>query len=110
VVNIDQLTALEAVTIEPSPHGLRLLSVMRTLGCAPAIPLEEEQSATQRRRFKQAKTIEQRLAEQADGLRKQAQSTPPGVKRDNLIRQARIAETTSQIHLWLTSPGLQAPR
>jgi len=64
----------------------------------------------QRRRFKQALTLEQRLAQRADDLRKEAQSTPPGVKRDKLIRQARIAETTSQIQLWLTSPGLQAPQ
>lgn len=64
----------------------------------------------QRRRFKQALTLEQRLAQRADDLRKEAQSTPLGVKRDKLIRQARIAETTSQIQLWLTSPGLQAPQ
>jgi hypothetical protein len=64
----------------------------------------------QRRRFKQALTLEQRLAQRADDLRKEAQSTPPGVKRDKLIRQARIAEKKSLIQLWLTSPGLQAPQ
>ena len=63
----------------------------------------------QRRRFKQT-SLEQRLAEHAGGLRKAAQSAPPGVTRDKLIRQARIAETTSQIQLWLASPGLRAPQ
>jgi len=63
----------------------------------------------ERRRFKQTTSLDQRLTEQAERLRKEAQGTPPGVKRDKLIRQARQAETASHMQEWLTSRGLQAP-
>jgi hypothetical protein len=64
----------------------------------------------QRRRFKQSAPLDQRLALQAERLRKEAQGTPPGIERDRLIRLARHAETAAQVNEWLTSPGLQAPR
>ena len=54
--------------------------------------------------------LDQRLTEQAERLRKEAQGTPPGVMRDQLIRQARQAETASHMQEWLSSPGLQPPR
>ena len=62
-----------------------------------------------RRRFKQTTTLEQRLVGDAEGLRKQADSTPPGVERDRLLRRARQAETASHINEWLSSKGLQSP-
>ena len=64
----------------------------------------------QQRRFKQTASLDQRLAEQAERLRKKADSTPPGMEREGLIRQARQAETASHMHEWLSSPGLQPPR
>jgi hypothetical protein len=64
----------------------------------------------QRRRFKENAPLDQRLTEQAERLRKEARGTPPGVMRDQLIRQARQAETASHMSEWLTSPGLQPPR
>ena len=64
----------------------------------------------QRRRFTESATLDQRLTEQAERLRKEAQGTPPGIARDKLIRQARQAETASHMQEWLLSPGLQAPR
>ena len=64
----------------------------------------------QRRSFKENGPLDQRLTEQAERLRKEAQGTPPGVMRDKLIRQARQAETASHIQEWLSSPGLQPPR
>jgi hypothetical protein len=63
----------------------------------------------QRRHFTTA-TRDQHLAEQAEFLRKEAQGTPPGVARDNLIRRARQAETAAQTQEWLSSPGLQPPK
>ena len=54
----------------------------------------------QRRSFKEIAPLDQRLTEQAERLRKEARGTPPGVKRDGLIRQARQAETASQMQ-WL---------
>ena len=64
----------------------------------------------QRRSLKENAPLHQRLTEQAERLRKEAQGTPPGVMRDPLIRQARQAETASHMQEWLSSPGLQQPR
>jgi hypothetical protein len=61
----------------------------------------------QRRHFTTA-PLDQRLAEEA--LRKEAQGTPPGVARDNLIRRARQAETAAHTQEWVSSPGLQTPK
>jgi hypothetical protein len=63
----------------------------------------------QRHSFKENAPLNQRLTEQAERLRKEAH-TPPGVMRDQLIRQARQAETASHMSEWLSSPGLQPPR
>lgn len=61
----------------------------------------------ERRRFKQETPLDQRLEDHAKRLRKEAKGTPAGIKRDDLIRRARQAETT-RMSEWLTSPGLQA--
>jgi hypothetical protein len=63
-----------------------------------------------RRRFKQIASLEKRLSEEAECLRKEARGIPPGVERDRLIRRARRAETGSQMSEWLRSPGLQPPK
>ena len=62
------------------------------------------------RSFKDNAPLNQRLTEQAERLRKEAQGTPPGFMRNQLIRQARQAETASHMQEWLSSPGLQPPR
>jgi hypothetical protein len=64
----------------------------------------------QRRNFEQFAPLNQHLEEQAKRLRKEAKGTPPGVKREKLIRLARQAETASRIQQWITSPGLRAPQ
>lgn len=64
----------------------------------------------QRRHIKPASTLDQRLEEEAQCLRKVAQGTPPGIQRDMLIRKARQAETTAHMREWLSSPGLQSPK
>ena len=56
----------------------------------------------QRHRFKQFAPLNQRLTEQAERLRKEAKGTPLGVMRDQLVRQARQAETASHIQEWLS--------
>jgi hypothetical protein len=55
-------------------------------------------------------TLDQRLTEKAQRLRKEAQGTPSGVIRDELIRQAQQAETASHMLEWLSVPSLQPPR
>ncbi|MHC2626456.1 hypothetical protein ACVIW2_008488 [Bradyrhizobium huanghuaihaiense] len=62
-----------------------------------------------RRRFKQTRTLDQRLAEEAARLRDEARALPAGHKREMLLRKARQDETAVQIEAWLRSPGLRAP-
>jgi hypothetical protein len=64
----------------------------------------------ERRRFKQATTLDERLEDQAKRLRDEARGTPPGVARDKLMRRARQAEAAAHMQDWLTSPGLQPPK
>ena len=63
----------------------------------------------QRRRFKQTSPSDQRLIEEAQRLRKEAQGSHPGIERDQLIRKARHAEAAADMQEWLTSPGLRPP-
>jgi hypothetical protein len=56
----------------------------------------------QQRRFKENATLDQRLTEKAQRLRKEAQGTTSGVMRDELIRQAQQAETASHMLEWLS--------
>lgn len=62
-----------------------------------------------RRRFKQTDTLEQRLADEAERLRRQAELLPPGALREQVLRKARQCETGSHMSEWLRSPGLQPP-
>lgn len=64
----------------------------------------------QRRRFKQAQSLEERLSEEAKRLREEARLLPPGAIREALLRKARQAETGSHISGWLRSPELQPPK
>jgi hypothetical protein len=63
----------------------------------------------QRRSTQQTESLDRRLMEQAERLRKEAQGIHPGIKRDQLLRLARQAETGAQMSQWLRSPGLQPP-
>ena len=65
---------------------------------------------SERRRTRQTEQLEERLADEAKRLREEAQSTPPGIDRERLIRRARQAETGSNMSGWLRSPGLQTPK
>jgi hypothetical protein len=46
---------------------------------------------------------------QAERLRKQARGTPPGVKRDQLLRRARQIENAARVQDLLNSPGPKPP-
>jgi hypothetical protein len=61
----------------------------------------------QRRRFNQTTTLDQRLEEQAERLRKKLRASRPSLKRDIMIRKARHAETGARIQDWLKSTGLR---
>jgi predicted trehalose synthase len=64
----------------------------------------------QERRINQTALLGQRLIEEAQRLRKEAQGTHPEIERERLIRRARQAETAAHMQEWLTSPGSQGPR
>jgi hypothetical protein len=63
-----------------------------------------------RRRFKQTKSLEERLAEEAKRLGEEAKLLPPGAVREALLRRARQAETGSHMSEWLSPPGLRPPK
>ena len=54
--------------------------------------------------------FDQRLMQEALRIQEQVKSTPPGRKRELLVRKARQLETASRINDWLSSPGLQPPK
>ena len=54
----------------------------------------------QRRRFKQVVPLDQRLAQHAQQLRKEAKGLPPSGEREKLIRKWQL-ETASDVSHWL---------
>lgn len=64
----------------------------------------------QRRSFKNTLTFPERLTKEAERLRMEAETKPPGQERNDLLRKARQAETAAHIDQWVSSPGLQAPK
>ena len=58
-----------------------------------------------RRRIKHIASFEDRLAYQAYRLRDQAKELRPGLRREELLRKARQAETAAHISEWLKSPA-----
>jgi hypothetical protein len=104
------LSSVAERTLDQSPLGPNgILSVMRT-PVRSRLTGNRKGTRMEKRTFKKAAPLNQRLEEQAKRLRKEAKGTPPGIEREKLIRQARQAETAAHIDKWLTSPGLQAPR
>jgi len=65
---------------------------------------------TERRRFKQSQSLEERLSEEAKRLRDEAKLLPPGTAREARLRKARQCETGSHMSEWLRSPELQPPK
>ena len=64
----------------------------------------------QRRRFRNVLSFPDRLAQEAERLRAEAEKLPQGPERDILERKARQADTAAHIDEWLKSPGLQSPK
>jgi len=55
-------------------------------------------------------SLKERLTEMASVARSRAEATPPGPKREALLKAARLSENALHIQQWLNSPGLQAPK
>ena len=82
---------------------------MRTPRCAPAISrgMERRHAATP---FQTCVVLPDRLTQEAERLRAEAEKLPPGIERHELERKARQAETAAHMDEWLKSPGLHPPK
>jgi hypothetical protein len=75
----------------------------------PGAALMENSAMLTRRRVKQIDSLEDRLIQQANKLRRKAKEMPPGGRREGLLKKAREAEMAARIDDWLSSPGLPLP-
>jgi hypothetical protein len=64
----------------------------------------------QRRRYRNTLTFPDRLSREAERLRCEAETKPPGPERDALLQKIRQAETALHVNEWLSSPGPEAPK
>lgn len=62
-----------------------------------------------RLRFKQDRSLGERLIQEARQAREKAKQLPPGEESEILLKKAREAEITASIDQWLNSPGLKPP-
>jgi hypothetical protein len=62
-----------------------------------------------RRYFKNTLSFPDRLAMEAERLREEAKTKPPGPERDELIKKAHQADAAAHIDQWVSSPGLKSP-
>jgi hypothetical protein len=63
-----------------------------------------------RRRFKQTKSLKERLLDEARNLREEARLLPFGPVRDAALKKARQTEIAAHMDDWLKSPGLRPPK
>jgi hypothetical protein len=63
-----------------------------------------------RRRVKQELPLRLRLLKSARAAREKADRLPPGEERLTLLKKARQAEIVADFEVWLSTPGLPAPK
>jgi hypothetical protein len=61
-------------------------------------------------RFKQKVSLKERLMSFAKETREKASQLPTGSEKDDLLREARRADTAAHLDDWANSPGLQSPK
>ena len=61
-----------------------------------------------RRRVKQIHSLEERLAQEVQELRRRAKGLSPGQERESLLRRAQQHEEAAHTSEWLTPQGLRA--
>jgi hypothetical protein len=64
----------------------------------------------QRRRFKGVLSFPDRLADEREYLREEAEKLPHGPERETLSRKVRLVDTALHLDKWFSSPGLQPPK
>jgi hypothetical protein len=62
-----------------------------------------------RRRFNQTTSLHDRLSAFADDLRNKAAVAVSAVEREQLLKRARLADTTLHVDDWVDSTGLKPP-
>lgn len=62
-----------------------------------------------RRRIQQTASFQERLADAAARLRKEARGIPAGIEREKILLKVRRAETALRVDRWLNSGELQPP-
>jgi len=55
-------------------------------------------------------SFKERLAQEAEHAKAEAEKLPDCIERDLLLKKARQAETAMHINEWLASPGLRPPK
>ena len=65
---------------------------------------------TKRQHFRRLKFLRERLKMFAKDAAYQMVQLHPGAERDALLKEARLAETASNIESWANSGGLQRPK
>jgi hypothetical protein len=55
-------------------------------------------------------SFEQRLAREAERLKKQGEKLKPGAERDDLRHRLRQLQAARYVNEWISSPGLQPPK
>lgn len=63
-----------------------------------------------RQRIKQSKPLKDRLLEQAQRLREEAEILPNGPLREAAMRRARQVGEAANLDDWLSSSGLRPPK
>ncbi|TYL89116.1 hypothetical protein FXB40_36590 [Bradyrhizobium rifense] len=56
----------------------------------------------QRRRFKQTTSLQERIAEFSEKVRKQADAAPDGREKEELLKRLRCADTAANLERQLT--------
>lgn len=65
---------------------------------------------SERRRFKQTTSLQDRLAAFAADLHEKAAKIPPGLERDMLLKKERQTDVAIHLQEWANSPGLRPPK
>ena len=60
--------------------------------------------------IQQTSSLQERLADAAARLRKEARGMPRGIERERILQKVRQAETALRVDRWLNSGELQTPK
>ncbi len=65
---------------------------------------------TERRRFKQTLSLQERLSAWVKGLQAESNELASTEKKAELLQKMRQADAAANMEAWANSPGLQSPK